>query len=72
MLQFRFKPGTRQPQYEVKWKAYEHKDNSWINAEDIDKQLEADHGLHDNQSHTYILRTAGQSAQARLKTEKTR
>ena len=35
VLQFRFKPGTREPQYEVKWNGYELKDNSWINAEDI-------------------------------------
>ena len=38
VLLFRFKPVTRQPQDEVKWKGYEHKDNSWINAEDIDEQ----------------------------------
>ena len=35
VLQFRFQPATRRPQYEVKWKGYEHKDNSWINAEEI-------------------------------------
>ena len=56
VLQFRFKPGTRQPQYEVKWQGYEYKDNSWINAEDIDEQLKADHWLHGNKSHTYKLR----------------
>ena len=25
VLKFRFKPVTKQPQYEVKWKGYEHK-----------------------------------------------
>ena len=71
VLQFRFKPETRQPQYEVKWKGYEYKDNSWINAEDIDKQLKADHWLHGNKSHTYKLRQSGKCLQARLKREET-
>ena len=66
------KPETRQPQYEVKWKRYEHKDNSWINAEDIDAQLKADHWLHGNKSHTYKLRKSGKSTQARLNREETR
>ena len=70
-LQFRFEPGTRQPQYEVKWKGYEHKDNSWINAEDMDEQLKADHRLHGNKSHTYKLRTSGKSPQVTLKREET-
>ena len=67
VLQFRFKPGTSKPQYEVKWKGYENEDNSWINAEDIDEQLKADHCLHSNKSHTYKLRKLGKSSQARLK-----
>ena len=67
VLQFRFKPGTRQPQYDVEWKGYEHKDNSWINAEDIDEQLTADHWLHGNKSHTYKLRKSGKSSQASYK-----
>ena len=71
VIQFRFKPGTRQPQYEVKWKGYEHKVNSWINVEDIDEQLKADHCLHRNKSHTYNLRKSGKSAQERLKREET-
>ena len=71
LLLMRFKPGTRQPQYEVKWKGYGHKDNSWINAEDIDEQLKADHWLHGNKTHTYKLRKSGKSPQARLKREET-
>ena len=43
VLQFRFKPESRQPQYEVKWTAYEHKYNSYINADDVHEQLKADH-----------------------------
>ena len=71
VLQFRFKPGTRQPQYEVKWTGYEHKDNTCIYAEDIDEQLKADHWLHGNKSHTDKLRQSGKSPQARLKREET-
>ena len=71
VLLFRFKPGTRQLQYEVKCQGYEHKDNSWINANDIDEQLKADHWLHSNKSHTYKLRKSGKSPQARLKREET-
>ena len=48
VIQFRFKPETRQPQYEVKWKGYEDKGNSRINAEDMDEQLKADHWLQSN------------------------
>ena len=40
-----------------------------IDAQDIDAQLEANHCLHGNKSHTYKLRKSGQSAQARLKRE---
>ena len=72
VLQFTFKPGTRQPQYFVKWKGYEHKDNSCINAEDIDKQQKADHWLHGNKSHTYKLGKSGKSSQAKLKRVETR
>ena len=71
MLQFRFKPETRQPQYEVKWNGYERNDNSYINAEDIDEQLITDNWHHGNQSHTYKLRKSGKSIQARLKREET-
>ena len=71
VLQFRFKPGTRQPPYEFKWKGYEHKDNSLINAEDIDEQLKADHCLHGNKSRTYKVRKSGKSQQAILMTEDT-
>ena len=62
VLQLRFKPGTRQPQYKVQWKGYEYKDNSWINAEDIDEQVKADYWLHSNKSHTYELRKSGKSS----------
>ena len=70
-LQFRFKPGTSKPQYEVKWKGYEKKGNSCINAEDMDGQLKGDHCLDSNKSHTYNLRKSRTSSQARLKREET-
>ena len=55
----------------MQWKGYQHKDNGWIYAKDIDAQLQADHWLHGNKSHTYKLRKSGKSTQARLKREET-
>ena len=69
VLQFRFKSGTRQAQYAVKWKGYPHKDNPCINAEDMDEELNADHWLHGNKSHSYKLSKSGKSTEVRLKRE---
>ena len=71
VLQFRFKPGTRQPQYEVQWNGYEQHENSCINAEDIDQQLKVNHELHGKKSQTFNLSKSGKSPHARLNREET-